>query len=190
MRKIWITTIITLTTIIAMAEIRNEYVQQVLKFEGGYVGNIDGMICTNKGVTLATYKAYRKEKGIRNTSCTDLKNITMDEWIDIFKEKYWSRWKCDYIESTAIAELLCDWCWASGVYGIKYPQQVLGVKVDGIVGEKTLAAINNYPDQEELFNKLKDRREQHFRSIVQKNPSKRKFLMGWLRRNNWFRYFE
>ena len=170
-----------------MAEIRNEFVQQVLKFEGGYVGNVDGQICTNKGITLATYKAYRKEKGIKNTSCTDLKNITMVEWLEIFRDKFWSRWKADSIDSQSIAELLCDWTWGSGVYGIKIPQRVLGVKDDGIVGPKTLAAINDYPDQEELFYKLKDRREKHFRDIAK--GSKKKFLTGWLRRNNWFRYF-
>ena len=30
----------------------------VLKWEGGYAGNIDGMICTMKGVTLATFRKY------------------------------------------------------------------------------------------------------------------------------------
>lgn len=161
----------------------------VLKWEGGYAGNIDGMICTMKGVTLATYRQYCKEKGLKRPNCNDLKNIPDKHWDDICKGLFWDKWMADSINNQAIAELLVDWCWGSGTYGIKYPQQVLGVKVDGIVGEKTLAAINNYPDQEELFNKLWQRRKKHFEDIA-KSPSKAKFLKGWLRRLNDFKYYE
>jgi lysozyme family protein len=102
---------------------------------------------------------------------------------------FWDKWKADSIISQSIAELLVDWAWGSGIYGIKYPQQVLGVKVDGIVGAKTLAAINNYPDQEELFNKLWQRRKKHFEDIA-KSPSKKKFLKGWLNRLNDFKWHD
>ena len=30
-------------------------------------------------------------------------------------------------------------------WGIKIPQKILGLKVDGIVGEKTITAVNNAP---------------------------------------------
>jgi lysozyme family protein len=156
----------------------------VLKWEGGYAGNIDGMTCTMKGVTLAT---YRKFFG-KNKNCKDLKAITNAEWDLIFKEGFWDKWKADDIESQAIANLLVDWCWASGVYGIKLPQRVLGVKDDGIVGKKTIAAINDYPDKKELFQKLWNRRKKHFQDIAKNG--KEKFLKGWLNRLNDFKYFE
>lgn len=165
------------------------YKPTVLKWEGGYAGNIDGMICTNKGVTLATYQAYCKQKGLKKPSCYDLKRIPDEHWDEICKGMFWDKWKADSIISQSIAELLVDWAWGSGTYGIKYPQQVLGVKVDGIVGAKTLAAINNYPDQEELFNKLWQRRKKHFEDIA-KSPSKKKFLKGWLNRLNDFKWHD
>jgi len=56
------------------------------------------------------------------------------------------------------------------------------VKDDGIVGDKTLAAINNYPNQKELWTKLWNRRKKHFEDIVAKNPSQGKFLKGWMNR--------
>ena len=99
---------------------------------------------------------------------------------------FWDKWKADEIKNQSIAQLLVDWVWVSGVYGIKYPQQVLGVKVDGIVGQKTIAAINDYPDQKELFNKLWNRRKKHFEDVA-KSPSKAKFLKGWLNRLNDFK---
>ena len=156
----------------------------ILKWEGGYAGNIDGMTCTMKGVTLATYRKYFG----KNKNCKDLKAITNAEWDLIFKEGFWDKWKADDIESQAIANLLVDWCWASGVYGIKLPQRVLGVKDDGIVGKKTIAAINDYPDKKELFQKLWNRRKKQFQDIAKNG--KEKFLKGWLNRLNDFKYFE
>lgn len=156
----------------------------VLKYEGGYAGNIDGMTCTMKGVTLATFRKYFG----KNKTCKDLKNITDWQWDYIFKYGFWDKWQADSIESQAIANLVVDWTWASGVYGIKYPQRILGVKDDGIVGAKTLAAINGHPDKEQLFKELWERREKHFRSIAVGN--KAKFLKGWLRRLSAFKWFE
>lgn len=156
----------------------------VLLFEGGYAGNIDGKICTMKGVTLDTYRKYFG----RQKTCKELRGITNAEWEYIFKNGFWDRWKADEINNQSIAELLVDWCWASGVLGIKLPQRVLGVKDDGIVGAKTLAAINNYPNQKELFQKLWNRRKKHFEDIAKGN--KAKFLKGWLRRLSAFKYYE
>jgi lysozyme family protein len=188
MKRIICLIILFLTTTTSMAKFEH-YKPTVLKWEGGYAGNIDGMICTNKGVTLATYQAYCKQKGLKKPSCYDLKRIPDEHWDEICKGMFWDKWKADSIISQSIAELLVDWAWGSGIYGIKYPQQVLGVKVDGIVGAKTLAAINNYPDQEELFNKLWQRRKKHFEDIA-KSPSKKKFLKGWLNRLNDFKWHD
>lgn len=156
----------------------------VLKWEGGYAGNIDGAICTMKGVTLATFRKY-----FGNTkTCRDLRNITDEQWDYIFKKKFWDKWKANDIKNQSIANLMVDWLWTSGVYGIKYPQKVLGVTDDGIVGPKTIAAINNYPNQKELFQKLWNRRKKHFESIAIGN--KAKFLKGWLNRLNDITYID
>jgi lysozyme family protein len=159
-------------------------IKKILKWEGGYAGNIDGMTCTMKGVTLATYrKFFGKDK-----NCKDLIGITQTEWDLIFKEGYWDKWKADDINNQSIADLLVDWCWTSGIYGIKLPQRVLGVKDDGVVGGKTIAAINDYPDQRELFDKLWNRRKKHFQDIAKNG--KEKFLKGWLNRLNDFKFSE
>lgn len=159
-------------------------IQKVLKWEGGYAGNIDGMTCTMKGVTLATYRKFFGS----NKTCKDLKEITQAEWDLIFKEGYWDKWRADEINNQSIADLLVDWTWASGRYGIILPQRVLGVKDDGVVGPKTIAAINNYQDQKELFWKLWSRRKRHFEDIAKNG--KEKFLKGWLHRLEDFTYNE
>lgn len=159
----------------------------VLKFEGGFANHpSDPGGATNSGVTLSTFRSvYGKDKTVQ-----DLKNMTMEQWEYIFKTRFWNRWKADDIDNQAIANLLVDWLWASGVYGIKYPQEVLGVKTDGIVGLKTLAAINYYPNKKELFEKLWNRRKRHFEDIVRNRPQSKVFLKGWLRRLSDFKWFE
>lgn len=155
----------------------------ILSWEGGFA-NIPGDRggATNKGITIATYRSvFGKERTVE-----DLKTITDIEWLHIFNTLFWSRWKADEIRSQAIANLLVDWMWTSGNYGIKIPQRVLGVAIDGIVGRKTLAAINDYPDQKELFAKLWHEREDFFKRIAV--GSQKKFLKGWLNRLNGIRY--
>ena len=159
----------------------------VLKFEGGFANHpSDPGGATNSGVTLSTFRnVYGKDKTVQ-----DLKNMTNEQWEHIFKTRFWDRWKADDIDNQAIANLLVDWLWTSGVYGIKYPQEVLGVKTDGIVGLKTLAAINYYPNKKELFEKLWNRRKKHFEDIVRNRPQSKVFLKGWLRRLSDFKWFE
>ena len=151
----------------------------ILSWEGGFA-NVPGDRggATNKGVTIATFRSvFGQSKTVQ-----DLKNMTDDQWQTIFKKYFWDRWKADDIKTQAIANLLADWVWASGAYGIKIPQYALGVKVDGVVGPKTIAAINNYPDQKELFTKLWKERKAYFERIGKGTQAK--FLKGWLNRNN------
>lgn len=106
----------------------------------------------------------------------------------MLKPHYWDKWKADQIQNQSIANLLVDWLWGSGAWGIKFPQRILEVADDGIVGTKTLAAINNYPDQSKLFKKLWLRRKQHFEDIVKADPTQGVFLKGWLNRLNDFKF--
>ena len=100
----------------------------------------------------------------------------------ILKEEYWDRWKADQIENQSVANLLVDWVWGSGEWGIKYPQTVLGVRADGKVGPKTLGALNS-AEQSTIFAKLWKRRKQHF-ELLAKKPGQSMWLKGWLNRLN------
>lgn len=138
------------------------------------------------GVTYATYAMYCNRKHIKATE-SGLKNLSYAVWLDILKTLFWDRWKADQIENQALANILVDWVWASGVTGIKRPQRILGVSADGIVGPKTLAAVNS-SDPKKLFAELHADRLKHFKEIVNRAPSQRKFLKGWNRRVNGIAY--
>ena len=159
----------------------------ILKHEGGYVNHpLDNGNCTNKGVTLATYRYHFG----KNKTCNDLKKITTEQWNYIFRKGYWDKIKGDDINNQSIANLLCDWQFNSGIYAIKFTQRILGVCDDGIVGDKTIAAINGYKNQKQLFEKMLARRKKHYDDIVRKNPSQKVFYRGWMNRLNSFKYFE
>jgi len=158
----------------------------ILSFEGGFVNHPnDKGEETNKGVTIATWKKQGYDKdGDGDIDVDDLKLISDEDAVNvILRPHYWNRWKADQINSQSLANILVDWVWGSGVNGIKIPQQLLGVTADGIVGPKTLAALNAKEPQA-FFNLIKNRREQFFNTIVKNNPNQKVFLKGWLRRLN------
>lgn len=150
----------------------------ILKWEGGFADDpVDRGGATNKGVTLATFRHFY------GAGCTsrDLRAMTETQWLHIFKTGYWDRWQADRIVSQSLADILVDWVWASGSYGITRPQKILGVEPDGIVGERTLSALNG-SDYERLFHRIKVDRIAFVENIVRRDPSQRRFLRGWLNR--------
>lgn len=148
----------------------------ILSWEGGFANHPqDPGGATMKGVTLATFRqvfgAYK--------SVDDLKRITDEQWHTIYKKYYWDRWQADRIVSQSIANILIDFVWASGSHGITKIQELLGVKVDGIVGPKTLDTLNSR-DRLILFNQIWKRREQFIKSL-KTYPT---FGKGWMNRLN------
>jgi len=160
-----------------MAEI-NKLIPFVLKWEGGFVNDpLDKGGVTYMGITIGTFrKFYGRDKTV-----DDLKSVTKNQWLYIFKNGFWDKWRADEIKSQSVANMLVDWFWHSGINGIKIPQRLLGVMDDGIVGKITIAAVNN-AEPRVFFNALRDARLQYVEDIVKRNPSQQKFLKGWKNR--------
>lgn len=141
----------------------------ILKWEGGFVNDpTDRGGATNKGVTFATYEAYCKTKGLPRPTVEQLKNMPDAHWRDIIKTMFWDRWHADDIHSQKVANILVDWVWLSGIHGIKKPQSLLGVKADGIVGNRTLSAVN-FADPNQLFEALFKERVKFINEIVSRS---------------------
>lgn len=128
-------------------------------------------------VTLGAYKTYCKGKGLPTPDGNALRNITFSQWQGILKKMYWDKMGADNIISQGIANICVDWLWASGTGKIKNIQKILGVKQDGIVGPKTLAAING-ANPTTLFAKLYTARANFYRSLT----TYWKYGRGWMRR--------
>lgn len=156
----------------------------ILKWEGGFVNDpADLGGATNKGVTIATWRRIGYDKdGDGDIDVDDLRLLTDRDVRDrVLKPHYWDRWRADEIRSQSVANILVDWVWGSGAYGIKIPQRVLGVTVDGVVGPKTIAAVNAQ-DPRQLFERIKQERRDFIERICVTRPTNRRFKKGWLNR--------
>ena len=171
----------------------NDLAPFILKWEGGFVNDPkDRGGATNMGVTLNTWKrvGYDKDKD-GDIDVKDLKLLSKEDVVNkVLKPYYWDKWRADEINNQSIANILVDWVYTSGKYGITKVQAMLNLKPDGVVGNKTLSAINDYPNQRQLFQRIKNERLAFIDRIVKNNPSQRRFLKGWKNRVNAFKYFD
>ena len=162
----------------------------ILSWEGGFSNHPnDRGGATNKGVTIATWKAQGYDKdGDGDIDVADLKLITDEDAVNVvMKPHYWNRWKADQIRSQSVANICVDWVWGSGKHGITEVQTLLGVKADGIVGAQTLAALNSR-EPRQLFAAIKKARVAFIQRLVKRRPSQKVFEMGWMRRLNCINY--
>lgn len=166
----------------------------VAKWEGGYVNDpLDRGGATNMGVTIGAWKLVGYDKnGDGIITDADMKLLSKDDFKFVLR-KYWDKWQADKIKNQSIANILVDWYWGSGKWGIVIPQRILGFKgkqVDGVVGPKTLAKINEEIDKdaEALFDKIFAARVKFLDDIVKNNPSQKRFIKGWKNRLNDFKF--
>jgi len=152
----------------------------IKRWEGGFVNDpVDRGGATNMGITIGTFRQFFGN----NRTVEDLKNITEDQWMHIFRRGFWDRWRADQITSQSVANILVDWVWASGVHGIRFPQRVLQVTDDGIVGPITLGAVNRTTPLE-FFHEIRGVRKLFIFDIIKATPSQERFRNGWLNRIN------
>lgn len=181
---------------------------KVLKWEGGFVNDpTDKGGATNMGVTVGTWKAVGYDKdGDHDIDNEDVKLLNKADFERVL-QLYWDRWLADKIKNQSVANILVDWVWGSGKWGIVIPQRLLGVTQDGKVGPVTIAAVNaQVPEQ--FFNKVFQARVDFLNDICLQSLkayerrlgrkatreeinkyTNYKFLKGWLNRLNSFKPF-
>lgn len=159
----------------------------VRSWEGGIVNHpADRGGLTNRGVTMATWRQYCKSHGLSATERT-LRAMTTAQWDEIFKTMYWDVCRADEIQDQSVANALVDWTYHSGRTAIVRVQRLLDVTADGIVGPRTLAALNLRAG-EDLFQRIQATRRRFLADLAAGAPSQRVFLTGWLRRVNAITY--
>jgi lysozyme family protein len=148
---------------------------EVLKHEGGWSNHPnDPGGATMRGVTQRVYDAYRVNSGrpkqtVRNISDVELKAI--------YYQQYFLAVKADNLPA-GLDYAVFDYAVNSGPRrAIEHLQEVLGVNVDGLMGNVTVAAAND-ADPRSTIAKLCDRRMRFLQGLGTWDT----FGKGWSRR--------
>lgn len=113
----------------------------VLVHEGGYVDHpSDPGGATNLGITRATLSAY---KG-RQVSKQEVRRLNVATAAAIYRRDYWDVARLDELPA-GLDYCVFDGNVNSGVSrSIKWLQEVIGVKQDGVIGVHTLSAVDDF----------------------------------------------
>lgn len=157
--------------------------EKMIKNEGGYVlhtvsGDTGGQ--TYAGIARNFHSSW---KGWEIIDRGDMDNDALTEMVrEFYKENFWDRVKGDDIKQQGIAETIFDFAVNAGVKtAAKLAQLVVGTTPDGKIGKRSLEQLNA-SDEETFILKYALAKITRYTEIVKRNPTQRKFLLGWINR--------
>ncbi len=153
-------------------------VEMVLRHEGGYVNDpADPGGETKFGISKRQYPDL------------DIASLTREQAIEIYRRDWWERYRIGEIEDVAIASKVLDVFVNVGpIQGAIIVQRALhacsrrDVEIDGIIGSRTLAAINSVRPRAALLAAIKAEAAAYYRFLVERRPELRRFEQGWITR--------
>jgi lysozyme family protein len=134
----------------------------LLLSEGGYVDHPkDPGGATNMGITFAVLQAWRGKAITKQ----DVKNLTREEVVKIYRARYWDVVKADELPA-GLDYAVFDFGVNSGpkraIIGL---QRLLGVADDGILGPITLQKAKEVKDLPTFINRYQDDRLRYLRQL-------------------------
>ena len=155
-----------------------ECLERVLKHEGGYVNDkFDRGGRTNLGVTQAVWEEWVGHP----VSEADMKALTPEKVAPMYKMKYWNPSYCEKLPK-GLDYVVFDFAVNAGTgRSVKTLQSAIGVVADGVIGPRTMAAING-SNPKDLVHKFSDARTDFYQGIVARRPDQARFIRGWLNR--------
>ncbi|EAU00340.1 glycosyl hydrolase 108 family protein [Campylobacter curvus] len=105
-----------------------------------------------------------------------------NEVYKFYKREFWDKMRGDEIASQHTADEIFIFGVNAGINkAVKLAQRIISTKEDGIMGQISLRALNEY--DEAKFDKLYDIEEQkYYNAIMESNPKLRIYARGWKRR--------
>jgi len=144
----------------------------VLRHEGGYCNDEhDPGGETNFGICKRQYPDL------------DIKNLTEDEAIEIYRRDYWRRYM-DLMPYEVGAKLFDASVNMGHSQANRLIQRACGEVDDGIIGHSTLMTINkDNPDLllRRFINRIKD----FYEKLIVRKPEMAKYEKGWTKRAEW-----
>jgi len=170
----------------------------LLADEGGWVDDPDDPGgATNYGISLRYLRELAQEDGDGelvgdidrdgDVDGDDIRKMKREDAIGIYRAQWWDRFGYGSLESQLVANKVLDLAVnMGGPQAHKCLQRAAraggqALIDDGILGPKTLAAINELATWP-LLTALRSEAAGIYRQIVARRPASRKFLKGWLAR--------
>jgi lysozyme family protein len=160
-----------------------DYLWVILKHEGLYVNHPnDPGGATNFGISLR----FIKMKGIDvnndgDINIKDIKDLTVEKASELYYNHFWLPMRLNLIDNELLKLHLFDMGINAGTKtAVRILQRLLEVDDDGIIGKKTVAAINKYGPN--IVADYAIARKVYYNKIIERNPKLAVFKKGWYRR--------
>ena len=152
----------------------------LLKVEGGYS---DDKYDKGGKTKYGIIEEEARDFGYKGS----MQDLTEDFAKNIYLKKYYLGNRLDKVVNDKVALSICDWAVNSGRNGIKNAQvalnQIYGTNldVDGIIGNKTLDALNAV-NPEKFLKVYHNLQRIYYKGLAEKDRTQEDFLTGWLNR--------
>ena len=160
----------------------NAAVAVVLQHEGGYLEDHTTGEISKFGITAE----FLRSIGLPHDR-DSVRNLTLEQAIAIYREHWWEKYGFERLRDQRLATKLFDLAVNLGPQrATRLLQQALvrcgaHLEVDGLLGERTIAAANQVPPECAL-TQLRALAAEHYRSLAAKDPKYLPYLEGWLKR--------
>lgn len=128
-------------------------------------------------------KEVIEREGKAKGSVTLYYDIVLTKMVeDFYKHKFWNKMRLDEILHQHIADEMMVCAVNAGIgTAVKFAQKLAGVTVDGVIGSKSIAALNTVNPV--WFDVEYDKLEiAHYEMLAANNPNFVKFINGWRNR--------
>ena len=159
----------------------HECVEVILDNEGGFQNNPNDPGNWVGGFRTGILVGTKYGIAAKFFPDVDIKNLTRHDAADLYYEYYWKRMNLEGINNPEIVLQIFDMGVNAGkANAIRKAQRLAEVKPDGIMGDVTKKAINNYCG--DFLFAYKHARKVYYEWLAENKPWAKKFLKGWLNR--------
>ena len=166
-------------------------VLDILNNEGGFTNDPnDPGGATNKGISWSVWQSTSQKILNLEPTLQNLQDLTDLQAKEIYRSLYWEPIHADEIIDGDLRYFLFDFYVNAGGNAVKVLQRTINqnggsVVVDGVIGAKTVEAINSI-NFIILYNSFKENRQLYYNKLASNNSKLATFLKGWTNRVNKF----
>lgn len=101
---------------------------------------------------------------------------------EFYKRQFWDKMRLDEVVNQEVANEMMVFAVNAGIMvAVKIAQKLVGATVDGVLGSRTIAALNKVDSA--WFDAEYDKEEiKHYEKLVASNPTFKKYINGWKNR--------